>query len=415
MPNPTSYYPIIRFGPNPTTLRVKKTNRDGSDAVSIKTLLETHVPSLFKEYRPTWWLFNGHLQTAYCVGSTFSKQDSVAYHRTHLLLADGGTIGLDFAPADQSNVRNDAPIVVIQHGLAGGSHEHYIREILTKVFVVNFRGCSGVPITSPMFYSAGSTDDTRQALMYLNHKYPDAPLLGLGFSLGANLLTRYLGEEGERSKLKAGAALGCPWDLKRNGESLVSSVLGKHVYSKAMGGGLMRLLRKHLVALTKDPDHAEAPAPLPIPDVMTFYNWVSSHTMLDHIRVPFLSINAEDDPVIKHVPLEDSENGYLTMVLTRHGGHLGWFQSGPRLIDRWTTKPVMEWLKLIGQDIVQDSTPAPALSIDADGFLREEGSPTLGCKVVDEKYVHANSYTPEIWRYKLLPGLQSLAAMFSLV
>jgi predicted alpha/beta-fold hydrolase len=60
-----------------------------------------------------------------------------------------------------------------------------------------------------MFYSAGSTDDTRQALMYLNHKYPDAPLLGLGFSLGANLLTRYLGEEGERSKLKAGAALGC--------------------------------------------------------------------------------------------------------------------------------------------------------------------------------------------------------------
>lgn len=45
--------------------------------------------------------------------------------------------------------------------------------------------------------------------MYLNHKYPDAPLLGLGFSLGANLLTRYLGEEGERSKLKAGAALGC--------------------------------------------------------------------------------------------------------------------------------------------------------------------------------------------------------------
>lgn len=136
--------------------------------------------------------------------------------------------------------------------------------------------------------------------------------------------------------------------------------------------------------------------------------------MLDHIRVPFLSINAEDDPVIKHVPLEDSENGYLTMVLTRHGGHLGWFQSGPRLIDRWTTKPVVEWLKLMGQDMVRDSSLAPALSIDADGFLREEGSPTLGCKVVEEKYVHANSYTPEMWRYKLLPGLQSLATMFSL-
>ena len=45
--------------------------------------------------------------------------------------------------------------------------------------------------------------------MYLKYKYPHAPLLGVGFSLGANVLTRYLAEEGEQSRLIAGCALAC--------------------------------------------------------------------------------------------------------------------------------------------------------------------------------------------------------------
>lgn len=59
------------------------------------------------------------------------------------------------------------------------------------------------------FYSAAPTDDLRCGLLYLSHKYPNAPLVGLGFSLGANVLTRYLGEEGIRSRLIAGLSLAC--------------------------------------------------------------------------------------------------------------------------------------------------------------------------------------------------------------
>ena len=64
-------------------------------------------------------------------------------------------------------------------------------------------------MTSGQLYSAGHTDDLRQALMYVAQRYPNAPLLGLGFSLGANVIVRYLAEEGERSRLRAGCALGC--------------------------------------------------------------------------------------------------------------------------------------------------------------------------------------------------------------
>lgn len=68
---------------------------------------------------------------------------------------------------------------------------------------------AGVPLTSPQLYSAGHTDDLRQALLYISHRFPAAPLLGLSFSLGANVMTRYVAEEGEFSRLKSACVLGC--------------------------------------------------------------------------------------------------------------------------------------------------------------------------------------------------------------
>jgi hypothetical protein len=68
---------------------------------------------------------------------------------------------------------------------------------------------ASVPVTSPQLYSAGHTDDLRQALFYISHRYPEAPLLGLSFSLGANVMTRYVAEEGEHSRLKSACVLGC--------------------------------------------------------------------------------------------------------------------------------------------------------------------------------------------------------------
>lgn len=45
--------------------------------------------------------------------------------------------------------------------------------------------------------------------MHISKLYPEAPLLGVGFSLGANILVRYLAEEGDRSRFKAACVLGC--------------------------------------------------------------------------------------------------------------------------------------------------------------------------------------------------------------
>ena len=46
-------------------------------------------------------------------------------------------------------------------------------------------------------------------MMFIASQYPSAPLLGIGFSLGANVMTRYLAEEGDYSRLLSGCALAC--------------------------------------------------------------------------------------------------------------------------------------------------------------------------------------------------------------
>lgn len=44
-------------------------------------------------------------------------------------------------------------------------------------------------------------------------RYPSQELLAAGWSLGGNILVRYLGEEGDRSPISAAASLCNPLDL----------------------------------------------------------------------------------------------------------------------------------------------------------------------------------------------------------
>ena len=188
--------------------------------------------------------------------------------------------------------------------------------------------------------------------------------------------------------------------------------MGKHVYSKAMANNLRNVVKKHLKALTQDPEHIVAKAAnaaisldnptlkefdntftriaggsaphFPFPDADAYYVGCSSHNMVQHITVPFLAINAGDDPIVNSAPMDSGGNGLVVMGLTKGGGHIGWFQKGPSLVDRWTTKPVLEWLKLVGRDVVHDpKSRGRPLFVGEDGFLREEGVDNLGCKEIE--------------------------------
>lgn len=90
---------------------------------------------------------------------------------------------------------DDKPMLVTLHGLSGGSHEIYLRHVLKPLLdigweacVVNSRGCASSKITTGVLYNARATWDVRQTVKWLRTKFPNRPLFGVGFSLGANIL-----------------------------------------------------------------------------------------------------------------------------------------------------------------------------------------------------------------------------------
>ncbi|EIW60478.1 AB-hydrolase YheT [Trametes versicolor FP-101664 SS1] len=421
------YMPKLHFGSVPATIATKSAaSSKAIERITLRDFVQLRCPSLFEEFRPAWWLKSGHLQTGYCVLGDFSKIDKVEYDRTLLRTLDGGTIGIDSTPpAQERTLKEDTPIIVVLHGLTGGSHESYVRSILAPActpveqgglgyrgIVVNFRGCAGVPLTSPQLYSALYTDDIRVAVMYIHKQYPRAPLIGIGFSLGANVLTRYLAEEGEKSRLVAGCALACPWDLVASSDHLSSRFFHRHVYSSGMAQNLQKLMERHSKALSKFPDSpawraAQAVAakksmsliefddtvtcvcggsypPFPFATAYDYYHAASSHRVLGGIRVPFLALNSDDDPIASNMPIGEADNGFVVLGLTKGGGHLGWFEAGKHFgqVDRWIRKPVLEWIRAMGQDFVPEGERGQPTH-QVDGFLKEIGRDDIGCKEIE--------------------------------
>ena len=95
----------------------------------------------------------------------------------------------------EAGAGDERPMVVVLHGLSGGSHEGYLRRVVRPLVdggweacVVTSRGCARSRVTTGILYNARATWDIRQVVKWLKGRFPRRPLFGLGFSLGANIL-----------------------------------------------------------------------------------------------------------------------------------------------------------------------------------------------------------------------------------
>lgn len=193
-----------------------------------------------------------------------------------------------------------------------------------------------------------------------------------------------------------------------------------------MGSNLQQLIKRHYKTFLAYPDHyvtqaatkamalknptieqfdgaftavAGGPPPaFPFPSSHEYYKYMSSDSILADIRVPYLAINAEDDPIVRRIPDDAGDNPFVVMVLTRGGGHLGWFQAGGTgNVDRWTNQSVLEWLKLMGDDVVHNPiAKGGRIFKNNDGWLREEGQSRLGCKEIEDIIIEGNTGEPNI-------------------
>jgi predicted alpha/beta-fold hydrolase len=260
------------------------------------------------------------------------------------------------------------PVVIILHGINNDASFGYMRS-LQRTFAnrgwnaaaMNFRGCGGVPMTTPRGYNAAYTGDIRNLVLQISGRLAEnVPIFLVGNSLGASIMTKYLGEEGMSDTLPqcvAGAAsLGNPLSINSDRISFPVNIFmalgikklflqNWSAFSKMKDPTYKSAIRKGLLSPTiADLDRAVAPIVIrnepfyPFATRVGYKNaesyWLdaSSFRLIRHISVPFLNLTAEDDFLV--APSKNKfgfciSNPNVMVVETRCGGHLGWQESPP--------------------------------------------------------------------------------------
>jgi uncharacterized protein len=208
---------------------VRFTQSSQSVSLQMKDGSKVDFATLCKNITPPCWLnpllLNGNMQTFW---TTTQLEAPEIYYRRKVFQADkkpyAGSFAVDFVsePHDEADSSlpprtayftddqfakygssDRRPMLIVMHGLSGGSHEVYLRHAIGALVlgegrweacVVTSRGCANSQVTSGVLFNGRATWDVRQVVRWARETFPNRPLFGLGFSLGANILTNVRAE-----------------------------------------------------------------------------------------------------------------------------------------------------------------------------------------------------------------------------
>ena len=308
------------------------------------------MPLVASSYVAPLWLPGAHLQTI--VPARFMRLPAVKYRRERWDTHDGDFVDADFALPEPT--ASEAPVLVMFHGLEGDSQSHYARSTMRwfadrgwRGVVVHFRGCSGEANRLPRAYHSGDSDEGDWILRTLHTRWPGAPLYAVGISLGGNMLAKWAGErERDAAFVTAAASIGSPLDLAAGGAALGRGL--NMIYTRVF---LATLKSKALAKLQRFPDIArdaeyrqrlrasrnlyefdnEYTAPLHgFRNTEDYWDKASGKRWLQAVRIPYLALNARNDPFVPASSLPNPQDVSATVELEQpaEGGHIG-FARGP--------------------------------------------------------------------------------------
>lgn len=301
-----------------------------------------------RHFSPPWWLAGAHPQTL--AGKFLRAAPTGMLIRERIETPDGDFLDIDWMPETDPT----APLVLLLHGLEGHTRKGYMVQTSLALAArgmravgLNFRGCSGETNRAPRFYHSGETQDLEFVIGLLRERFPTRPLMAIGFSLGGNVLLKFLGEQGAKNAtpLSAAVAISVPYDLSAGATALERGGMAS-VYSGYFLRSLLSKVRakQEVLATILDLNAVLASATIRQFDVTAtaklngfdgaedYYRKSSSNRFVESVRVPTLLIHSRDDPFLPPAALPLSAigaNPLLTLVLTDRGGHVGFLEGGP--------------------------------------------------------------------------------------
>lgn len=307
---------------------------------------------------------SGWMQTIMGLYFPFLKaQKPTAIHT--LTLADG-----DQLLVMENRPKNWKPgqrIVLLVHGLTGCYQSTYMQRMARRlsrrgalVFRLNLRSAGPGLGLAKKNYHAGSSEDTREVLKWIERLYPTSPVTQIGFSLGANITLKMAGEDGSRpsGRLDSVVAVSPPVDLKGSIQRLDSkeSEIFRRFFMKYLVKDVEKLHKKFpemgKVEVSKDMsvtlfDEIFTAPRAGFSSVDQYYKQSSSQTYIPEIKIPTLIIGAKDDPIASSdTLLKTSLRDEVDLILTKHGGHMGFLGFGTKWEEvRWSDQAIAHWIE----------------------------------------------------------------------
>lgn len=317
------------------------------------------------KFRPAWWLKNTHLQTIWSSKYRNIVKPLTSHQRVEL--TDGDFIDIEWLEP-QSSTPN-APVLLLLHGLEGSIDSAYIQGLLKvsqtepwNTVVMHFRGCGKETNRLPRSYHSGETEDLQEVLEAIKSAHPYSKIMVAGFSLGGNVLLKYLGEKKDASMIDFAASISVPFLLGEASKRLDYglSILYRNRLLAELKQKFIRnfdiyseklKLSKNLLAEIKTFYDFDDKITAPLHDFTgadDYYQRCSSRQYLVDIKTPTLILHAIDDPFMTKdvIPTEQELSESVTLELSSKGGHVG-FVSGlfPWQAKYYIDERIPSWFK----------------------------------------------------------------------
>ena len=304
------------------------------------------MPVIQDTYQPTQIFKNTHFNTIFA--AKLRVVNGLRYQRERIKLTDGDFMDIDWSFAEEKDIRK---LVILFHGLEGHAKRPYMKGT-TKLLnanaydcaAVNLRGCSGEVNKKMRSYHSGATEDVKDVVEAILNQNKYEHIFLCGFSLGGNLVLKYLGEDPSRSKhITAAVAVSTPVDLYDSLQALNQKYNWIYRWSFLKG-----LRKKYKQKMQQYPEHFNPDDYLRIKSLQLFdelytapangfknsldyYKKSSSKQYLQFLQSPSLLLNAADDSFLNEdcYPVElAQQNPNLFLEIPKYGGHVGFMRLG---------------------------------------------------------------------------------------
>jgi hypothetical protein len=307
------------------------------------------MPIIKSSFTPPWWISNPHAQTV--LSARFRKVEPPAYIHEEFPIPGPDFIDLEWVLRDcpqTQSLNGGKKLLVLCYGIVASSKSSYILGTIRKFssqgfdcLVIHPRGVLR-PGLLRYSYHPGDYSDLQLIVNHVSKKYQDITLIG--FSLGGNLVLKYLGEMGSHvpPEVKKGIAISTPCCLKTTATVLERPI--NRLYLKDMVKKLrLQMERKinhrphlfqdiQLDAIQSVHTYVENTV-LPIhayKDLDEYYYRNSCNRFIPSIATPTLILNALDDPFFgkECYPIQECLNHpFVYLEMPSKGGHIGFIEN----------------------------------------------------------------------------------------